>query len=49
MIANYQDGFVWRLFMANPHIQKALEAMGFRESQGDYAVTPAYLNQLKGR
>ncbi|MBE2267622.1 MAG: hypothetical protein IAE80_05275 [Anaerolinea sp.] len=43
MIANYQDGFVWNLFMANPHIQNAVQAMGFVESSGDYAVTPAYL------
>lgn len=49
MIANHQDGFVWRLFMANPHIQRALEKMGFVDSQGDYAVTPRYLNQLLGR
>ncbi len=49
MIANHQDGFVWRLFMANPHIQRALEKMGFVDSQGDYAITPRYLNQLLGR
>jgi len=49
MIANYQDGFVWDLFMANPHIQNALAAMGFVESSGDYAVTPAYLAQVTGQ
>ncbi|MBE2184275.1 MAG: hypothetical protein IAE89_12665 [Anaerolineae bacterium] len=48
MIANYQDGFVWDLFMANPHIQNALNAMGFVESVGDYAITPAYLAEVTG-
>jgi hypothetical protein len=43
MIANYQDGFVWNLFMQNETIQQALLDIGFVESQGDYAVTPAYL------
>lgn len=43
MLVNHQDGFVWELFMANPNIQNALDAMGFVASSGDYAVTPAYL------
>jgi hypothetical protein len=43
MIANYQDEFVWNLFMQNETIQQALLDIGFVESQGDYAVTPAYL------
>lgn len=42
-IANYQDAFAWRHFMTGPHIQAALAAMGFVESEGEYAVTPAYL------
>jgi hypothetical protein len=45
MIANYQDDFVWNLFMQNASIQQAVTAMGFVESQGDYAVTPAYLTE----
>jgi hypothetical protein len=48
MVANAQDGFVWDLFMQNPHIQSALAAMGFVESTGDYAVTPAYLSEVRG-
>lgn len=44
MIANYQDGFVWQYFMSQPPIQAALAAMGFIDSSGDYAVTPAYLS-----
>lgn len=43
MLTNAQDGLVWKLFMANPSIQAALDAMGFVESTGDYAVTPTYL------
>lgn len=49
MIANAQDGFVWDLFMANPPIQNALDAMGFTESSGDYAITPAYLKEVTPR
>lgn len=48
MIANAQDGLVWDLFMANPHIQSALELMGFVESDGDYAIVPAYLAEVTG-
>lgn len=47
MIANAQDGFVWNLFMQNANIQNAVEAMGFVESAGDYAVTPAYLAAVR--
>lgn len=49
MIVNYQDGLVWDLFMAIPNIQQALDAMGFVESTGDYAVTPAYLSGNVGQ
>lgn len=47
MIANTQDDIVWNLFMQNPHIQQALQAIGFADSQGDYAVTPAYLESRR--
>ena len=30
MIENYRSGVIWRNFMANPEIQPALEAIGFR-------------------
>jgi hypothetical protein len=43
MIANYQDGFVWNLLMQNEAIQEAMLEIGFVDSDGDYAVTPAYL------
>ncbi|MBL8160362.1 MAG: hypothetical protein JNJ61_00135 [Anaerolineae bacterium] len=49
MIANQQDGFMWELMAQNPHIQNALTAMGFVESVGDYAVTPAYLAKVRGQ
>jgi hypothetical protein len=49
MIANQQDGFMWELMAQNPQIQNALAAMGFVESTGNYAVTPAYLAQVRGQ
>lgn len=49
MIANAQDRRVWDLFMANQNIQTALESMGFTESAGEYAVTPAYLAAATGQ
>jgi hypothetical protein len=47
MIANYQDGFVWNLFMQNPYVQDAIDRIGFVESSGDYAVTPKYLEDFR--
>jgi hypothetical protein len=29
MIENYRSGLLWRLFMANPEISRALETIGF--------------------
>lgn len=49
MIANYQDRFVWDLFMANPNIQNAITAMGFVESAGNYTISPAYWSQVTGQ
>jgi hypothetical protein len=49
MLANAQDGFVWELFMANQPIQTGLDRMGFIESSGEYAITPAYLARVKGQ
>jgi hypothetical protein len=48
MIANYQDGSVWDLFMQNEYVQTALDAMGFVPSEGDYAVTPDHLAEVRG-
>lgn len=48
MLANAQDGFVWNLFMQDTAVQNALVAMGFVDSAGDYAVTPAYLSRVTG-
>lgn len=48
MIANAQDGLVWDLFMANPPVQAALQQMGFVESDGGYAITPAYWDERIG-
>ena len=49
MLANAQDELVWDAFMSHPAIQSALDAMGFVESTGDYAVTPAYWAERIGR
>ncbi len=49
MLTNAQDGFVWELFMAHPAMQNAVAAMGFVESTGDYAITPAYWSQVTGQ
>jgi hypothetical protein len=35
MIENYLSGLLWRLFMANPEIEPALEAIGFRKDAGN--------------
>ncbi|MBW4438399.1 MAG: hypothetical protein KME04_14765 [Pleurocapsa minor GSE-CHR-MK-17-07R] len=48
MLANAQDGLVWRLLAGNAHISRALDAMGFVESTGDYAVTPGFMARLRG-
>lgn len=49
MLANAQDGLVWNAFMSHPAIQSALDAMGFVESTGDYAITPAYWTERMGQ
>jgi hypothetical protein len=49
MISNVQDGMIWDLFMADPRVQAGLDAMGFVESTGDYAVAPAYLSRVGNR
>ncbi|MBK9121606.1 MAG: hypothetical protein IPM16_00595 [Chloroflexi bacterium] len=49
MIANWQDGAVWEWFMSHPRVQFGLDAMGFIESTGDYAITPAYLARVRGQ
>jgi hypothetical protein len=36
MIENYRSGLLWRLFMSNPDIWRALEAIGFEnEDMGE--------------
>lgn len=47
MIANYQDGFVWKLFMQNEHVKKAVAAVGFTDKASDYAVVPAFLEKSR--
>jgi hypothetical protein len=49
MISNVQDRAVWQLFMSHPSVQAGLDAMGFVESTGNYAITPAYLSKVTGQ
>jgi hypothetical protein len=36
MIENHRSGLIWKLFMANPEIKPALDAMGFvPDPEGD--------------
>lgn len=42
MIENYRSGLIWELFMASEHVQRATRLIGFKESSGDYAATPAH-------
>jgi hypothetical protein len=46
MIENHLSGLIWELFMASPHVKRALAQIGFQESSGSYAVTPAYARQF---
>lgn len=48
MLTNAQDGLIWRLLTGNAHVARALDAMGFVESSGDYAVTLGFLARLRG-
>ena len=41
MIENYRTGLFWDLFMANPEIQPALDAIGFTEDLTTDAESPA--------
>ncbi len=45
-IENYRTGQVWDLFMQNAQVQGALTTLGFVERPSDYAVTPAYLQDV---
>lgn len=47
MIENYRTGMIWEYFMRHPRVQKALELAGFKESNSEYAVTPAYAEEYE--
>lgn len=42
MIENYRTGMVWKYFMRNKYIKKALEKIGFINRKSNYALTPKY-------
>ncbi len=48
-IENYRTGGVWDLFMQNKRVQKALKRVVFIEREAEYAVTPAYLEDVRER
>ena len=48
-IENYRTGQVWNLFMQNKRVRKALKRVGFAKREADYAVTPAYLEEVRER
>ena len=41
MIENHRSEFVWTHFMANPEVQRAMEAAGFRDLPDNHAATTA--------
>jgi len=45
MLENHRSELIWKLFMSHPAISGAMSKIGFVESDADYAVTPAYLEQ----
>lgn len=47
MIENHRSGFVWRYFMQNPEIQRAMHLAGFRSTAPNVAAADKkYLRQL---
>ena len=46
-IENYRTAQVWNLFAKNAQVQSALTKVGFVPKQADYAVTPAYLQDVR--
>ncbi|MGE5599013.1 MAG: glucoamylase family protein [Bacteroidota bacterium] len=49
MVENYRTGLIWRYFMRNKYVQRALELAGFVAKKSDYAVTPKYAQEVAQR
>ena len=47
MIENYRTGLVWKYFMRNKNIQRAMKLAGFIAKKSDYAVTPKYAQEIE--
>jgi len=47
MIENYRTGMVWKYFMKNKYVQKAMRKIGFTYKRADYAVTPWYKQEYE--
>jgi hypothetical protein len=39
MVENHRTGLVWRLFMSNPEIRPALDAIGFKPDRGESRIS----------
>jgi len=49
MLENYRSGFVWKIFMQNEAIQRAMQKAGFVAEKIDGPLTPWYREQLEGK
>ncbi|MEN2983817.1 MAG: glucoamylase family protein [Dictyoglomaceae bacterium] len=49
MIENYRTGMVWKYFMKNKNIQRAMRKIGFTFKRSEYAVTPWYQREYEKR
>lgn len=47
MIENYRSGLVWKYFMQNAAVKRAMGLIGFRQEASEYAVTPWYLEEFE--
>jgi hypothetical protein len=49
MLENYRTGFVWKIFMQNEALRRAMQKVGFVEEKIEGALTPWYREQLEGQ
>lgn len=47
MIENYRTGMVWKYFMKNKYIQRAMRKIGFTYKRADYSITPWYQKEYE--
>lgn len=49
MIENYRTGMVWKYFMKNKYIQRAMRKIGFKYRRAEYSITPWYQKEYEER